>query len=106
MVYSYRERHAIFLVNSNDVEIDGLKGTQKIEDGKLATICLKDSKDVLINGSRAIGGNGSFLRLEGKERGEVSVIGNDLSRAKQVFEFENEKQKDLLFQAANRLPRD
>jgi polygalacturonase len=103
---SSRERHAIFLINTKDVEIDGLKGTQTIKDGKLATIVLKDSKDVFIKGCQAISGNGSFLQIEGKDIGTMSVIGNDLSGAKRVFEFENEKQKDLLFQAANRLPRE
>ncbi len=103
---SSRERHAIFLVNTKDVGIDGFKGTQTIKDGKLATIVLKDSKNVFVRGSQPIPGNGSFLRLEGKDLGPVSVIGNDLSGAKRVFEFESEKQKDLLFQTANRLPRE
>ncbi len=103
---SSRERHAIFLVNTKDVGIDGFKGTQTIKDGKLATIVLKDSKNVFVRGSQPIPGNGSFLRLEGKDLGPVSVIGNDLSGAKRVFEFETKRQKDLLFQTANRLPRE
>jgi len=104
--YLSRERHAIFLVNSEDVEINGLKGRQTIQDGKLATVFLKDSKNVFVRGSQAIPGNGSFLKLEGKKLGTVSMIGNDLSGAKRVFEFESKKQKEFLFQAANRLPGD
>ena len=99
-----RERHAIGLINTSHVSVEGLNGTQIVQDGKKSTIYLKDSKNVFVHGSRAIKGNGSFLRLEGKDVGTVSVIGNDLSGAKRVFEFETEKQKDLLFQRANRLP--
>jgi polygalacturonase len=99
-----RERHAIFLVNTENITIKGLSGRQKIQDGELATIYLKDSKDALIQGCQAIPGNGSFLLLEGEEVENINVIGNDLSRANSTFKFENDILKKAFYQTANRLP--
>ena len=99
-----RERHAIFLVNTQNITIKGLSGRQKIQDGTLATIHLKDSKDAFIQGCKAIPGNGSFLLLEGEEVENINVIGNDLSRANNTFEFEKDILKKAFYQTANRLP--
>jgi hypothetical protein len=98
-----RERHAIFSADTKDINIEGLKGTQRIQDGKLANIYLKDSKNVLIKGCQANPGNGSFLRLEGNDMENVNVIGNDLSRVNTAFEFESNTLKKVLYKAANRL---
>ncbi len=99
-----RERHAIFLVNTQNITIKGLSGRQKIQDGTLATIHLKNSKDAFIQGCKAIPGNGSFLLLEGEEVENINVIGNDLSRANNTFEFEKDILKKAFYQTANRLP--
>ncbi len=101
---SYRERHAIGLINTSHVSVRGLNGTQIVQDGKQSSIYLKDSKDVLIEGCRAIPGKISFLRLEGIGSETVSVIGNDLSELKKAFDFGNDFMEKALFQAANRLP--
>jgi polygalacturonase len=101
---SYRERHAIGLINTSHVSVEGLRGTQIVQEGKRSSIYLKDSKDVLIEGCRAIPGKISFLRLEGIGCETVSVIGNDLSEVKKPFDFGDDFIEKTLFQAANRLP--
>ena len=99
-----RERHGIFLVNTQNITVTGLKGMQKIQEGKRASIYLKDSKDIFVQGCQAISGNKYFLKIEGDGIENINVIENDLSRVKTAFKFEDKTLKKVLFQTANRLP--
>ena len=97
------ERHAIWGVNLRDVTVDGFKGRQAVADGQLATLYFNNTQDLYITGSQAADGAGTFLQLEGESTKNITVIGNDLSRARQAFSI-NTVAKNTFFQTANRLP--
>jgi hypothetical protein len=82
-----------------DLEIDGFAGRQAMG-SQAAAIRLRDTKSAFIHNCRAPEGAGVFLKLdEGCE--DVALMGNDLSRAKQVATGE---ETDSLFEQGNRPP--
>ena len=72
-------------------------------DGQLATLYFNNTQDLYITGSQAADGTGTFLQLEGESTKNITVIGNDLSRAREAFSI-NTVAKNTFFQTANRLP--
>lgn len=98
------ELHAIYGIDLQDVSLNGFKGRQTVPDGELATIQFEQCRNVLISGGQALPGTGTFLRLAGCHTESVSLIGNDLSEAKQPFELAKDIRRKAFYRSANRLP--
>jgi hypothetical protein len=67
-------------------------------------IRFRDVEDGLIQGTQAPESTEIFLQLEGSSE-DITVSGNDLSRAQRAFQFEAPSTAEALFETANRLPR-
>jgi hypothetical protein len=64
---------------------------------------LKDVKDAFIYNCRAVEGTNTFLRIEeGTER--VTVMNNELSKAKRLYESGPGTNAKEIFESGNRLP--
>jgi len=88
----------------NDLEIDGFIGRQALP-SKRPAIQLVDAKGVFVHNCRAPEGTGNFLEIgEGTE--QVTLMGNDLSRAEKAFSLEAGVEPKEIFQSGNRLPDD
>ena len=59
-------------------------------------------RDAFVHGCRAAGSAGTWLRAGGGRTRNISVTGNDLSRARKMVEMAPEVGPDVLFQDANR----
>lgn len=83
-----------------DLLVDGL-GVQS-SPGAVAAIRLVGCREALIRGCRP--GPGTFLRLEGRTSGEVTLLGNDFSRAERTVELGPGVREEAVYRAANRGP--
>ncbi len=87
----------------NNLEIDGFHGRQSIGSIEPA-IQLKEVKgSVFIHNCNAPEGTDTFLRLENGTE-DVTLIGNDLSKARKVFSKAPGMDHIHLFETGNRLP--
>ncbi len=84
----------------NDVEIGGFKGRQSLHSASPA-ISLKNVKNGFIHSCVAPDGTGTILYVENSEN--VSVIGNEFSRASELMKAGN-KENNSIFETGNRLP--
>jgi hypothetical protein len=72
------ERHALYLLQTQDVTIRGFDGRQAADHGKLAAIALDGTSNIFISDSKAEQGTAVFVGLgEGLET-DVVLRGNDL----------------------------
>jgi polygalacturonase len=67
-----------------------------------SAIRLVDSSEALIQGCRASGPAGTWLRVEGPASRRISIIGNDLANARHAVEAAAGVSKDSIFLSANR----
>lgn len=67
---------------------------------------LNGVQDVLIHGCRVIGTVASFIELAGKSTANVSVIGNDLAKARHTVQRRPEVAAEEVFETANRVRHD
>ncbi len=86
----------------NDLEIDGFTGRQSKASGAPA-ICLKDVHGAFIHDCCAIKGTNTFLKLDAGVY-DVSLMNNDLSRAKRVYALAPDAKSGQIFERFNRLP--
>lgn len=100
------QRHAVWGLALEEVTVDRFRGNRKVPNGELATFSFKQCRNVLIRGCQALPQRAAFLRLEGDKTQRVSVIGNDLSEAKEPFEFGKDIKEKVFFQSANWLEDD
>lgn len=92
---------ALRCVCVEDLEVDGFSGRQALP-SEAPAIWLKNVHSAFIRGCRAPVDTGTFLELgEGTE--DVSLMGNDLSRARQAYAVA-EGATPTIFEAGNRLP--
>jgi hypothetical protein len=81
---------------------------------ELASVCMSANdgstvlrlngvQDALIHGCRVIGTAASFIELAGKSTVKVSVIGNDLAKARRTVQRSPEVSADEVFEEANRV---
>lgn len=80
------ERHAIWATKVERLRIDGFTGRQAAPDGRLSAILLNDTAQVLVNGSRAEAGTGTFLEITGAAAGQPVLSGNDLRQARKELD--------------------
>ncbi len=97
------ERHAIWGFKLKDVIINGFQGRQAVSNGKYATLLVSGCQNVFISNCHALSGIGTFLRLEGNNTRDITVIGNDLSLAKKAFDISAETDINELYHNGNRL---
>lgn len=85
-----------------NLEIAGFSGRQS-SNSKSPVCWLKDVKGAFIYNCRAVEGTNTFLKIgEGSER--VSLMNNELSRAKRMYELEPGVNPKEIFESGNRLP--
>jgi polygalacturonase len=77
--------------NSRDIELRGIKSTKPQADKPV--VRMENVRDAFIQGCRAFPGTGSFLELAGKNTGNIILIGNDLSTAKNPFVLKDDAPK-------------
>jgi hypothetical protein len=77
--------------NCNDIELRGIKSTKPQSDKPV--VKMKNVRDAFIQGCRAFPGTGSFLELTGKNSGNILLVGNDLSAAKNHFVLKDDALK-------------
>jgi len=88
--------------NVNNLEIDGFIGRQSITSNEPA-IWLKNVKGAFIHNCCAPKGTGTFLKLDvGTE--DVTLMCNNLSRAKKMYSIEPGVDKKPVFESFNRKP--
>ena len=86
----------------NNLEIDGFMGRQSIPSNESA-IWLKHVNGAYIYNCRAPKGTGTFVKLDtGTE--DVTLMYNDLSRAKKIYSIEPGVDKKSVFESFNRKP--
>lgn len=86
----------------NNLEIAGFRGRQALN-AKVPVCWLKDVKDAFIYNCRAAEGANTFLKIEeGTER--VTLMNNELSRAKRSYELGAGINAKEIFESGNRLP--
>jgi polygalacturonase len=96
-------RHALALDDVAEANISGLSCAQSSADAA-ALVGLLQSRDVLLRGCQPRAG-GIFLRLAGKDTANVSLLGNNFTRVKQLAEFADEAAPSSL-RAAGNLPKE
>ncbi|MCC6124888.1 MAG: glycoside hydrolase family 28 protein [Pirellulales bacterium] len=96
-------RHALALDDVVEANVSGLSCAQSR--AAAALVGLLQSRDVLFRGCQPRAADGVFLRLAGKDTANVSLLGNDVSRVKQLAEFADEAAPASL-RAAGNLPKD
>jgi polygalacturonase len=77
--------------NSRDIELRGIKSTKPQADKPVAKML--NVRDAFIQGCRAFPGTGSFLELAGQNTGNILLVGNDLSAAKNHFVLKDDAPK-------------
>ena len=98
------ERSALLCDNVEDVEIEGFRGRQAVPEGTSPAIDLRNCRDAFFRGCRAPEGTGTFLQVNGKESGNIALMGNDLSKAARAVATGPGVNEEALYQVANRLP--
>lgn len=88
-------------VNVEELEIEGFQGRQPLPSDE-AAIRLKNVRRAFVHGCRAPEGAGTFLSFE-EGTGDVTLIGNELSRARLAYEV-TEDSPPKVFESANRNP--
>ena len=78
-------RHALVLDDVHDAELNGVACMPAA--GSNALIRLSQTRHVLIRGSRPHSAKGAFLKVDGTDSSDVSLVGNDFSRVKRVLEL-------------------
>jgi polygalacturonase len=82
---------AFDISNSKNIELRGIKSTKPQADKPV--VRMENVRDVFIQGCRAFPGTGSFLELAGKNTGNILLVGNDLSSAKNSFVLNDDAPK-------------
>jgi polygalacturonase len=77
-------RPALVCDDVQGLDISGFRSAGTMEQGAL--MMLKNSQDVFINGSRALNEIRLFLMVMGKDSNGICLTGNDLDRARRIFE--------------------
>jgi polygalacturonase len=98
-----RHRHAIWGTHLDDVTIDGFNGGPSAAGSELPAIRLEQTKNVAIFSSRATPGTGVFLHVAGADASRVSVLGCDLSAAREPFKIPHEMNGSIFYESNNRL---
>jgi hypothetical protein len=78
---------ALDLENVQGVELDDFTGRQAWPDRDFPAVAFEDVSDAVIRNSKAVEGTGIFVRVSGKKSGEVSLVGNDLRKAKIAYQI-------------------
>jgi hypothetical protein len=84
------------------MEIDGFVGRQAFGSDQPA-VGLRDVDGAFIHGCRAPEGTGTFLGISDGTR-DVSIMGNDLHRARKIVEFGEGISHDQVYESGNRPP--
>jgi len=82
---------AFDISNCRDMELRGIKTTKPRADKPV--VKMDNVRDVFVQGCRAFPGTGSFLELAGKTTGNILLVGNDLSAAKNHFVLKDDAPK-------------
>ena len=80
--------------NCRDMELRGIKSTKPRADKPV--VRMENVRDAFIQGCRAFPGTGTFLELAGKSSGNILLVGNDLSAAKNSFVLKEDAQKEAV----------
>ncbi|MFA6134220.1 MAG: glycoside hydrolase family 28 protein [Phycisphaerae bacterium] len=94
-------RSAMILEDIDDLRIDGFSGGAW--SGSDAILWIKDVRGALIRGCVAMPNTGIFARLDGACR-DIALLGNDLRKASQMFEFVGGASPDMVVENGNLLP--
>jgi hypothetical protein len=86
----------------NNLEINGFVGRQSLRSVKPA-IGLQEVQGAHINNCIAPEGTGTFIEMDEQTSG-VTLMGNDLSRCKEIYPGRPGMQKSTMFESCNRLP--
>jgi hypothetical protein len=78
---------ALDLENVQGVELDDFTGRQAWPDRDFPAVAFEDVSDAVIRNFKAVEGTGIFVRVSGKKSGEVSLVGNDLRKAKIAYQI-------------------
>lgn len=97
------ERHAIWGIHLDKVNISGFRATLGTAQKKLAIFYFEQCKNMFITDCQAPSNTKTFIQLIGNETENVSLIGNDLHSANEAFQISADVKPNAFFQSANRL---
>jgi len=78
---------ALDLENVRGVELDGFTGRQAWPGKDDPAIAFVNVSGAMIRDSKAAEGTGTFLKIGGKESGDICLFGNDLRKAKVAYQI-------------------
>ena len=95
-------RPALMLDDVKNADIDSFTASAP-ESGE-PFIRFRDVDGAFVRGCRAPSGVGTFLAVSGKGSRKITIMGNDLSDARQAATTDDDAPVGVVFQSANRMP--
>ena len=84
-----------------NLEVNGLIARQALLEADAPVVHLTDVKGAFLRGCRAERGSGTFVQVEGEASSNISMIGNDLSLARDPVSLAEDVPTEAVRQTAN-----